>query len=87
MPAGSAYDGSGETVVSDAAPPIHLADCSLEGSRETSGADLDGARQRADARQGGHNAMALGIGEAEDGVPTRLRCTVGGFVTGKEHGV
>lgn len=40
-----------DVIVTDVAPPIQIADCSLRGTLIRAGADLDGARQRAEARQ------------------------------------
>jgi len=49
-PATAAYKELAETIVTDVAPPIQIADCSLRGALIRAGADLDGARQRAEAR-------------------------------------
>lgn len=50
-PAGIAYRGLADTIVTDVAPPIEIAECSLRGTLMRAGADLDGARRRAEATQ------------------------------------
>ena len=50
-PAGTAYRGLADTIVTDVAPPIEIAECSLRGTLMRAGADLDGARRRAEATQ------------------------------------
>ncbi len=49
--AGLAYKDLADIIIEDVAPPIQMADCSLRGSLVRAGADLEGARQRAQARQ------------------------------------
>jgi ATP-binding protein involved in chromosome partitioning len=52
-PASVAYRDLTEVIVTDVAPPIEIAECSLRGTLIRAGADLDGARarSRAEARQ------------------------------------
>ncbi|MFT7602365.1 MAG: ATP-binding protein involved in chromosome partitioning [Acidimicrobiales bacterium] len=49
--AGVAYRDLVNVIVTDVAPPIEIAECSLRGTLLRAGADLDGARTRAEARQ------------------------------------
>jgi ATP-binding protein involved in chromosome partitioning len=49
-PAGVAYRRLAEIVVTDVAPPIEIAECSLRGTLVRAGADIEGARKRAEAR-------------------------------------
>jgi len=49
--AAMAYRDLVDVIVTDVAPPIQIADCSLRGTLIRAGADLDGARQRAEGRQ------------------------------------
>ena len=49
--AAMAYRDLVDVIVTDVAPPIQIADCSLRGTMIRAGADLDGARQRAEGRQ------------------------------------
>ena len=46
-PAGAAFLALAQVIVEDVAPPIKIADCSLRGALTRAGADLEGARQRA----------------------------------------
>lgn len=48
--AGGAYRELADIIVTDVAPPIEIAECSLRGTLIRAGADLDGARARAEAR-------------------------------------
>jgi hypothetical protein len=45
-----AYRDLTDIIVTDVAPPIEIAECSLRGTLIRAGADLDGARARAEAR-------------------------------------
>lgn len=54
--AGVAYQELADLILVDVAPPIEIADCSLRGSLIRAGADIDGARARAEARQAQTNA-------------------------------
>lgn len=49
--AAAAYQGLIEMIITDVAPPIAIADCSLRGALLRAGADIEGARERAEARQ------------------------------------
>ena len=49
-PAGSVYLDLAERIVTDVAPPVEIAECSLRGTLLRAGADLEGARARAEAR-------------------------------------
>jgi ATP-binding protein involved in chromosome partitioning len=53
--AGAAYQDLVDVIVTDVAPPIEIAECSLRGTLIRAGADLDGARERARSRVGGVN--------------------------------
>ena len=44
--AGTRFD----IIVTDVAPPVEIAECSLRGTLIRAGADLEGARRRAEAR-------------------------------------
>ena len=46
-----------DIIITDVAPPIEIAECSLRGTLIRAGADLDGARTRAEARQNQRNTM------------------------------
>ncbi|MDH3755240.1 MAG: Mrp/NBP35 family ATP-binding protein [Acidimicrobiia bacterium] len=48
-PAGIVYRQLVDTITTDVAPPIEIAECSLRGALVRAGADLDGARQRAES--------------------------------------
>ena len=48
-PAGIVYRQLVDVVVTDVAPPVQLAECSLRGALVRAGADLEGARQRAES--------------------------------------
>jgi len=50
-PASAAYRDLVEVIITDVAPPIEIAECSLRGTLIRAGADIDGARIRAEARQ------------------------------------
>ena len=50
-PASMAYRELADIIVTDVAPPIEIAECSLRGTLIRAGADLEGARARAEARQ------------------------------------
>ncbi|MCC5953191.1 MAG: P-loop NTPase [Acidimicrobiia bacterium] len=49
--AGQVYAELAELIVTDVAPPVEIADCSLRGALVRSGADLEGARRRAEERR------------------------------------
>lgn len=49
-PAGVVYRQLADIIVSDVAPPIEIAECSLRGVLVRAGADFEGARQRAETR-------------------------------------
>ena len=49
-PAGVVYQRLAELVVTDVAPPVEIAECSLRGALLRAGADIEGARQRAESR-------------------------------------
>jgi ATP-binding protein involved in chromosome partitioning len=49
-PAGVVYRQLADIIVADVAPPVEIAQCSLRGVLVRAGADLEGARQRAEAR-------------------------------------
>jgi ATP-binding protein involved in chromosome partitioning len=49
--AGVAYRDLTDIIINDVAPPIEIAECSLRGALVRAGADLEGARERAQARQ------------------------------------
>lgn len=63
-----AYQDLAEIIITDVAPPIQIADCSLRGALIRAGADLDAARQRAETRQPGHGSSPPTPGDAADGV-------------------
>ena len=48
-PASVVYRDLVEVIITDVAPPVSLADCSLRGALTRAGADLEGARRRAEA--------------------------------------
>ena len=48
--AASVFHDLVETIVSDVAPPVEIAECSLRGTLLRAGADIEGARERAQAR-------------------------------------
>ncbi len=48
--AGVVYAELVELIVTDVAPPVEMAECSLRGALVRAGADLEGARRRAEAR-------------------------------------
>lgn len=50
-PAGAVFAELVDAIVEEVAPPVELADCSLRGSLLRAGADIEGARRRAEARQ------------------------------------
>ena len=50
-----AYRDLADIIVTDVAPPIEIAECSLRGTLLRAGADLDGARGRAHSREGRMN--------------------------------
>ena len=50
-----AYRDLADIIVTDVAPPIEIAECSLRGTLLRAGADLDGARDRAHSREGRMN--------------------------------
>jgi len=52
-----AYRDLADVIITDVAPPIELAECSLRGTLIRAGADLDGARTRAEARRNEPNTM------------------------------
>jgi ATP-binding protein involved in chromosome partitioning len=54
-PASEAYRELADIIVTDVAPPIEIAECSLRGTLIRAGADLDGARERARSRAGDMN--------------------------------
>ena len=54
--AGRTYRELVELIVTEVAPPVEIAECSLRGTLLRAGADLDGARRRAEAQQGAPNA-------------------------------
>jgi ATP-binding protein involved in chromosome partitioning len=56
--AGAAYQDLVDVIVTDVAPPIEIAECSLRGTLIRAGADLDGARERARSHVGGVNTLA-----------------------------
>lgn len=56
--AGVAYRDLADIIATDVAPPIEIAECSLRGTLLRAGADLDGARERAQSGQGRMDAMA-----------------------------
>lgn len=47
---GLAYQDLVEIIVTDVAPPVEIAECSLRGSLLRAGADIEGARRRAESR-------------------------------------
>lgn len=49
-PAGVAYRDLAEIIVTDVAPPVRIAECSLRGALVRAGADIEGARKRAASR-------------------------------------
>jgi ATP-binding protein involved in chromosome partitioning len=49
-PAGVVYRDLADIVVTDVAPPVEIAECSLRGALVRAGADIEGARQRAESR-------------------------------------
>jgi len=49
-PAGVVYRQLAEIILTDVAPPVEIAQCSLRGALLRAGADLEGARRRAEAR-------------------------------------
>ena len=49
-PAGVVYRQLADIIVTDVAPPVEMAECSLRGVLVRSGADLEGARQRAESK-------------------------------------
>ncbi len=49
-PAGLVYRDLADIVVSDVAPPVEIAECSLRGALVRAGADIEGARKRAESR-------------------------------------
>jgi len=49
--AGTAYRELADIIVTDVAPPIEIAECSLRGTLIRAGADLEGARTRAESRR------------------------------------
>ncbi|MFT7648398.1 MAG: ATP-binding protein involved in chromosome partitioning [Candidatus Poriferisodalaceae bacterium] len=49
-PAAVVYRDLAEIIVADVAPPIEIAECSLRGALVRAGADIEGARQRAESR-------------------------------------
>lgn len=51
-PAGIVYQQLVDVIVTDVAPPVELAECSLRGALVRAGADLEGARQRAESQRG-----------------------------------
>jgi ATP-binding protein involved in chromosome partitioning len=53
-----AYRDLVDLIVTDVAPPIEIAECSLRGTLIRAGADLDGARERARVREGRMNISA-----------------------------
>ena len=52
-----AYRELTDIIITDVAPPIEIAECSLRGTLIRAGADIDGARTRAEARQNEPNTM------------------------------
>jgi hypothetical protein len=44
------YRQLADIIVTDVAPPVEMAECSLRGVLVRSGADLEGARQRAESK-------------------------------------
>jgi len=55
--AGVAYRELADIIVTDVAPPIEIAECSLRGTLLRAGADLDGARERAQSRDSALNTV------------------------------
>jgi len=55
--AGAAYRVLADVIVTDVAPPIEIAECSLRGTLIKAGADIEGARARAEARQNELNSV------------------------------
>ena len=49
-PAGTVYRQLADVIVTDVAPPVEIAECSLRGVLLRAGADLEGVRQRAELR-------------------------------------
>jgi len=49
--AGTAYRELADIIVTDVAPPVEIAECSLRGTLVRAGADLEGARTRAASQQ------------------------------------
>lgn len=49
-PASSVYRELADAIVDDVAPPVEIAECSLRGALTRAGADIEGARERAEAR-------------------------------------
>ncbi len=49
-PAGVVYRQLADIIVTDVAPPVEIAECSLRGALVRAGADLEGARRRAEAQ-------------------------------------
>jgi len=56
-PASVAYRDLADIIVTDVAPPIEIVECSLRGVLIRAGADLDGARTRAEASQNDPDAV------------------------------
>ena len=49
-PAGVVYQALADLIVTDVAPPVEIAECSLRGTLLRAGADIEGARQRAESQ-------------------------------------
>jgi ATP-binding protein involved in chromosome partitioning len=49
-PAGVVYRDLADIVVTDVAPPVEIAECSVRGALVRAGADIEGARKRAESR-------------------------------------
>jgi ATP-binding protein involved in chromosome partitioning len=49
-PAGVVYRDHADIVVTDVAPPVEIAECSVRGALVRAGADIEGARKRAESR-------------------------------------
>lgn len=49
-PAGQVMGQLADIIIDDVAPPVQIADCSLRGALVRAGADIEGARRRAEAR-------------------------------------
>lgn len=56
--AGTAYRELADMIVTDVAPPIEIAECSLRGTLIRAGADLEGARTRAESQPHEPNTRA-----------------------------